>query len=129
MHLTPETFMDEYARRTNSHQFAQLAELIAPDAVFWFNDGSYAGLPAIQKAFEDTWKVLHNDHYDILQVQWIAIDQSSAACIYHFHWQTQIDGALREGGGRGTTVLRKNGSRWQVAHEHLSPYPRQDLLP
>ncbi len=50
--------MDEYARRTNSHQFAQLAALIAPDAVFWINDGSYTGLPAIQKAFEDTWKVL-----------------------------------------------------------------------
>jgi hypothetical protein len=44
MDATLEAFLAEYARRTNTHQFAAVAPLIAADAVYWFSDGSHRGL-------------------------------------------------------------------------------------
>jgi hypothetical protein len=52
MDATLEAFLAEYARRTNTHQFAAVAPLIAADAVYWFSDGSHRGLDSIRLAFE-----------------------------------------------------------------------------
>jgi len=123
MDASLETFLMEYARCTNTHQFDAVAPLIAEDAVYWFSDGSYRGLSSIRLAFERTWSIIHDEHYAIEDVEWLTVDTSSAACIYTFHWRGRIDGMLREGSGRGTTVLRQIDERWQVVHEHLSQLP------
>ncbi len=124
MTATPEQLMDEYALRTNTHQFSAVAELIAEDAVYWFNDGSFVGVDAIRQAFEKTWASIRDEIYSVEDVQWIGIDESVAACIYTFRWQGLVDGKTVRGSGRGTTVLRRRDGRWLVVHEHLSPFPK-----
>ncbi len=123
MGLTPAQLIEEYALRTNSHQFDAVADLIAEDAVYWFNDGSFVGCEAIRQAFEQTWAPIQNEIYRIEDLLWLAQDQQSAVCIYTFHWQGQVSDQLMHGSGRGTSVLRKVDERWLVVHEHLSPMP------
>jgi hypothetical protein len=48
--LTPEEFMQVY-EKSASHRFDEVDPLIADDAVFWFNDGSFSGKDSIRKAF------------------------------------------------------------------------------
>jgi ketosteroid isomerase-like protein len=123
MDATLETFLAEYARCTNTHQFDAVAPLIAADAVYWFSDGSHRGLASIRLAFERTWSIIQDEYYAIDDVEWLTVEGRSATCIYTFRWRGRIDGAIRAGSGRGTSVLRKVDERWQVVHEHLSPWP------
>jgi ketosteroid isomerase-like protein len=123
MNATLDAVLAEYARRTNTHRFDQVAPLLADDAVYWFSDGSYCGLGPIRQAFERTWALIQDEHYAIGDVEWLTVDSRSATCIYSFHWRGRIDGTLHEGRGRGTSVFRKFGEQWLVAHEHLSRWP------
>src|SRR5215831_14121928 len=84
---TPTQLMDEYAVRTNIHRFDNVAELIAEDAIFIFSDGTFRGLQAIRKAFEETWSYIRDEIYGIDNLQWLAVDDQIAVCIYNFHWQ------------------------------------------
>ena len=105
-----------YAERINRHDFDVLVDLIAPDAVFWFSDGSHQGLPAIRRAFEATWAALKDETYAISEIVWL----NEEACAYRFARQAMIDGVPQSGSGRGTSVFRRVGERWQIVHEHLS---------
>lgn len=121
---TPDALMAEYERRTNTHDFTQVAPLIADESVFWFNDGSFSGKAAIRAAFERTWALIEQERYRIDHLEWIARGDVVAVCTYQFHWQGVVEGRVVQGTGRGTSVLRRDQERWQVAHEHLSPIPR-----
>ena len=44
-----------YEDRINRHDFDLLIDLIAPDATFWFSDGTHRGIAEIRTAFEATW--------------------------------------------------------------------------
>ena len=112
-----------YERLINRHDFGLLVDLIAPDAVFWFADGSHAGLAEIRAAFEQTWQNLADETYWLDEVVWITDGDTSAACIYRFNWKATVDCKPRSGSGRGTTVLDRAAGRWQIVHEHLSAYP------
>lgn len=116
-------FLAEYIRRTNTHRFDEVAPLIAEDAVFWFSSGTFHGVAAIRAAFERTLAAIQDEDYAIEDVEWIAADEPTAACLYTFRWRGLIDGAAREGSGRGTTVMRHDGRRWLIVHEHLSAHP------
>ncbi len=124
MNETLNAFISEYERRTNTHQFAQVAELIAEDAVYWFSSGSYRDLSEIGAAFEATWKLIQNEVYTISEVEWLTVGEDSATVLYRYHWKGLIDGKESQGFGRGTNVLRKTKSGWKIVHEHLSPRPK-----
>jgi ketosteroid isomerase-like protein len=127
--MSPAEFMEWYAQCTNTHHFAEIAPLLADDAVYWFNDGSFVGIAEIKAAFEKTWEIIQDEHYAIENIQWLIIENTSAVCIYHFHWSGKINGnELQEGSGRGTSVLGKNADGWQVIHEHLSGMPLVDKI-
>jgi len=115
--------MTLYRERINAHRFDDLVPLIAPDAIFWFGDGSHVGLDAIRTAFEATWARLADETYWLDNLQWLATADAAAICCYRFHWQATIDGALAAGHGRGTSVLRLAPAGWQIVHEHLSSEP------
>ena len=117
-HLT--SFIDTYERATNSHDTAQLAPLIAHDAVYWFTDGSHRGREAILSAIADTFTAIRDETYRIYDLEWIVADDNQAVCRYRFSWTGIINGHPRSGGGRGTNVLIRSGDSWQVLHEHLS---------
>lgn len=121
MRLTPQGVLQAYEQRINQHDFALLVDLIAPDAVFWFSDGSHRGVEAIRVAFEKTWAALANETYWLDQCEWIAQDEEACACIYRFNWRSAQNGRPISGTGRGTTVLRLAAHDWQIVHEHLSP--------
>jgi ketosteroid isomerase-like protein len=122
--MTAAEFLREYERRTNTHCFENVAPLIANNALFWFNDGSFQGKDAIKQAFENTWAYIQEEQYSIDNVQWLVNEANSAVCTYIFHWQGISDGRKVQGIGRGTSVLRKVDARWQVVHEHLSALPQ-----
>lgn len=121
--MSPQDFMHEYERLTNTHDFANVAPLLADDAVYWFSDGSFEGVAEIRGAFERTWAIIQNERYAISDVRWFWQSDDSAACMYSFSWHGTVDGAPAEGSGRGTSLLRRDAGRWQVVHEHLSLRP------
>ena len=61
--LTPPALMAAYEQATNSHDISRVMPLIAPEATYWFTDGSYVGLDAIRSAIESKrageWRMLH----------------------------------------------------------------------
>jgi ketosteroid isomerase-like protein len=122
--VTPQDALKRYESLINLHQFDAVAPLIAHDAVFWFNDGSFAGHQAIRNAFERTWASLADETYWLTDLRWIAVGDVAASCIYHFNWKSSVDGREISGSGRGTSVLRNTvADGWQIVHEHLSGMP------
>jgi ketosteroid isomerase-like protein len=116
----PTEFIRAYERATNSHDIVQLTPLIAPDAVYWFSDGSHRGRDAVLAAIEETFTVIRDEIYRIDELEWIAADDEYAVCRYRFAWSGTVDGQPRTGGGRGTNVLVNRDGTWQMLHEHLS---------
>jgi ketosteroid isomerase-like protein len=112
-----------YEDRINQHDFDLLIDLIAPDATFWFSDGTHRGIAEIRAAFEATWRALADETYWLDQREWIAEGDSAAVCTYRFNWRATIGGVPSSGSGRGTTVLRRVDDRWSIVHEHLSRMP------
>lgn len=120
---TPQECLQEYERRTNTHSFAEVAPLIACDAIYWFSEGSYRGRDEIRQAFERTWAYILDERYSINNVHWLVVEEHTATCIYTFHWQGVTPNGPAEGSGRGTSIFRKRDDQWEVIHEHLSGLP------
>ena len=123
--MTPQDALEQYEALINLHQFEAVAPLIAEDAVFWFNDGSFVGIEAIQGAFERTWRSFSDETYWLTDRRWIAVGDEAASCLYQFNWTATVSGNRASGIGRGTTVLRKTVDGWKIVHEHLSGVPAQ----
>jgi ketosteroid isomerase-like protein len=117
--MTPQDLLKQYEAQINLHQFDLVAPLIADDAVFWFNDGSFAGKAAIRGASERTWARFANETYWLTDLRWIALGDKAASCIYQFNWKA----GSASGIGRGTSVFRHGADGWKIVHEHLSGQP------
>ncbi|GGA35003.1 YybH family protein [Pelagibacterium lentulum] len=124
MFTTPEEAMASYEKEIAVQSFDAVAKVIAPDAVFWFTNGSHIGLAAIRQAFEETWLTLVDETYWLTNLHWQAKGDRAAACTYQFNWKATVDGKPASGSGRGTTVLENRDGSWLIVHEHLSPDPR-----
>jgi ketosteroid isomerase-like protein len=114
------TFMRAYEHANNSHIWANVAPMIAPNATYWFTDGSYTGIDEIRQAVEATFEKLQDETYKISGLKWPVATDTVAVCTYRFSWQATIDGVKQSGNGRGTNVLEKRNGSWQIVHEHLS---------
>ena len=121
--LTAEltAFMAGYARATNSHDVAEVQPHIAPDASYWFSDGSFQGLAEITRAIERTFATIQQEVYTISDLHWILVSNEHAVCRYRFSWTGLVGGQPRSGAGRGTNVLERRNGNWLMLHEHLSP--------
>jgi ketosteroid isomerase-like protein len=120
-----DEFLSRYEQASNSHEFDQVAPLLADDAVYWFSNGTYVGIEAIRRAFETTWAAILDEDYRITDVRWLAATDETAACVYTYSWSGMIGGQRRSGGGRGTNVLRRVATGWHIVHEHLSQPQQQ----
>ncbi|MGR9463062.1 YybH family protein [Rhizobium leguminosarum] len=120
----PQELLAEYERSLAEHSFDAVESLISADAVFWFNDGSYSGHSAIRSAFEATFAAFPLERYWLENVEWIALSETSAACIYQFRWKATTSAGEVFGGGRGTTVMRIENGSWKIVHMHLSQEPK-----
>ncbi|MFB9951423.1 YybH family protein [Rhizobium puerariae] len=121
--MTPQDHMKLYEAKINLRRFEEVEPLVSADATFWFTDGTHHGLDDIRNAFEKTWAQLGNETYWLEDVDWVAVGDQAASCIYRFRWKAEIDGRTLEGEGRGTTVLSREGPNWKIVHEHLSRFP------
>jgi hypothetical protein len=87
-----EELLADYERGLAMHTFDAVERFIASDAVFWFNDGSHRGLPAIRAAFEATFAAFPLERYWLEDVRWIASSETAAACVYRFRWEATTSG-------------------------------------
>ena len=121
--MSAKSPLEKYEKQINTHDFNDVSSLISEDAIFWFSSGSHEGHAAIKAAFEKTWSLIQEETYWLSDIKWLSETQEFAACVYTFHWKGKISGNMREGSGRGTTVLRKYDGVWKIVHEHLSNFP------
>ncbi|HWZ65455.1 MAG TPA: nuclear transport factor 2 family protein [Patescibacteria group bacterium] len=115
-----EAFMEAYEAANNTHVWPNVQPFISPTATYWFTDGSYTGISAIQKAIEATFASIQNEDYKVSDIHWPVVNSDVAVCTYDFSWKGMVNGNPKSGQGRGTNVLRKHNSSWQIVHEHLS---------
>ncbi|MFF8022053.1 nuclear transport factor 2 family protein [Streptomyces sp. NPDC007896] len=94
--------------------------MIAPDAVYWFSDGSHRGREAVLSAIAETFATIRDDIYQIDALEWITHSNGRAVCRYRFTWTGTVDGQPRSGTGCGANVLVNNAGAWQLLHGHLS---------
>lgn len=97
---TPQDLMREYAMQTNTHDFNQIAPLIAADAVYFFTEGAYSSKDELRAAFERTWATIRDEDYRIEDICWLACDERIAVCMYRFRWSGMVDGQPRRRGTR-----------------------------
>ncbi|HYB76128.1 MAG TPA: nuclear transport factor 2 family protein [Nitrososphaerales archaeon] len=123
--MTPEDFIQVYEKKSASHRFDEVDPLIADDAVFWFNDGSFSGKDSIRKAFDRTSTFeIQDERYWLDNLRWLVKAEGFAVCIFSYHWTGVVEGVFKNlGDGRGTCVLRAFESGWKISHEHLSREP------
>jgi len=114
------SFMHQYERATNRHDFGELVPLIADDATYWFTEGSYHGIVAIRGAIERTFTTILDEVYRIEDLEWVAVTDNLAVCRYRFRWTGTVDGEPASGQGRGTNVVTRHNGEWKMLHEHLS---------
>jgi|SRR3989344_65634 len=113
-------FLKKYEEATNSHKFNNVRPLISPEAVYFFSNENLFGIAEIEKAFTDTFNTIKDEIYSINDIQWLAISDVVAVCVYNFHWVGTIGGKRTKGSGRGTNALVRSGDNWLMVHEHLS---------
>jgi len=123
--MNHETALSNYVDSLNTHSWDQIAPFLTDDAVFLFTEDTFVGKEPAKAAFEKTFKMIQNEVFSLHDISWTAVTEEMASCHYEFRWKGLIDGQEASGGGRGTTILRKVGGRWLIAHEHLGPYPRK----
>ncbi|MFD8386811.1 nuclear transport factor 2 family protein [Streptomyces sp. NPDC059679] len=79
-------FIRAYEQATNSHDITRLVPLIAPEAVYWFSDGSHRGREAVLSAITKTFATIRDEIYEINDLEWIAHSDDHAVCRYRFTW-------------------------------------------
>jgi hypothetical protein len=70
--------MAEYERAANGHDLERILPLIADDATYWFTDGSYRGRKEIAGALERTFAAIHDEAYEISELEWVALTEELA---------------------------------------------------
>lgn len=112
--------MREYEAANNSRVLERVLAHIAPDASYWFSDGSHYGHAEIRVALLNTFEAIQEEKYSIHELTWVTVSSDIAVCRYHFSWTGLVEGQPRSGIGRGTNVLVKHDSGWLIEHEQLT---------
>ncbi len=120
-------FLHRFESLAMQEDFALLRPLIDQRAYFRFNDGDFLGLPAIEAAFEKTWRgdpTVKKARFYLTDIVVISTDHSSAAATYTYHWEGHQGARGFQVHGRGTRVLAHDGTGFRIVHEHLSRFPK-----
>lgn len=118
-----ENALYEYITATNTHNFKNVRECIDNNAVYWFSNKSCVSVDSISDYFNHVWSIIKDEKYEAKNVEWISVSETSATCIYNYHWEGYVDNELKSGGGRATNIFNKKDGKWILIHEHLSPFP------
>jgi ketosteroid isomerase-like protein len=120
--MTPDDFPRQYEQVLGTHQWSQVAPLIHERACVTFSTGQvHKGKPAVQQAFEANFASIQDEHYEMLNVHWIVQNADMAVYLFDFRWTGQVGDREAHGGGRGKSVIVREGESWQLLAEHLGP--------
>ena len=121
-------FLNEFEALAEKEDFSLIENMIDENAFFRFNDGDFVGRPAIQAAFEKTWRgdpTIKKARFYLTDILVVAADECSASATYTYNWegaQGDVEFTVR---GRGTRILLARPDGFRIVHEHLSRYPRR----
>ena len=119
-------FLHHFEELAMQEDFALLRDLIDEQACFRFNDGDFVGRPAIQAAFEKTWRgdpSVRKARFYLSDIVVLTTDRASATATYTYNWEGSQGSRDFRVQGRGTRVLRHENGRFSIIHEHLSRFP------
>jgi uncharacterized protein DUF4440 len=119
-------FLHRFESLAEQEDFALIRDMISEGAYVRFNDGDFMGRPAIQAAFEKTWRgdpTIKKARFYLTDIKVLTVDNRTATTTYTYNWEgSQGDRAFTVR-GRGTRVLVWDGSGLTIVHEHLSRFP------
>ena len=119
-------FLNHFEDVAMKEDFSLLQDMIDEQAYFRFNDGDFVGRKAIQAVFEKTWKgdpSVKKDRFYLSYIVVLTTDRASATATYTFNWEGAQGTREFKIQGRGTRVLKHDGGRFRIVHEHLSRFP------
>ena len=117
-----EEFVTAYETALATQNWVEVEPLIHKDACVTFSSGKvHRGKDAVRRAFAGNFGTIADETYRVSNVHWVRKDREYAAYLFDFDWTGLIDGEPASGGGRGTCVLVKAGTSWQLLVEHLGP--------
>jgi ketosteroid isomerase-like protein len=120
-------FLHEFESIAEREDFSLIREMIDENAYFRFNDGDFIGRPAIQAAFEKTWRgdpTVKKARFYLADIAVLTIDENTATATYTYNWEGAQGERTFVIRGRGTRVLVHHEGRFRIVHEHLSRFPR-----
>lgn len=117
-----DEFITAYETGLASQNWAEVESLIHEDACVTFSSGTvHRGKDAVRRAFEGNFAAIADETYRISNVHWVRRGRECAIYLFAFDWTGLIDGKIASGGGRGTCVLVRESTSWQLLVEHLGP--------
>ena len=120
-------FLHEFERLAEREDFALIREMIDEQAYFRFNDGDFVGRPAVQAAFEKTWRgdpTVRKARFYLSDIKVLTVDDKTATATYTYNWEGSQGDRVFAIRGRGTRVLVREAGGLRIIHEHLSRFPR-----
>ena len=120
--MTAEDFVSAYEEALASQRWALVEPLVHEDACVTFSNGAvHIGKTAVRNAYEANFSAIEDEEYRISNVHWVRRGEDVSVYVFDFAWRGRMDGRDVKGAGRGTSVLVRNGSDWQLLAEHLGP--------
>jgi len=119
--MTPQDLVKKYEKAIANQAWESIEPLMHDDVCVTFSAGTFKGKLEVQKAFEKNFVAIKEEKYSITNLYWVYLGSENAVCLYSFNWQGIINGQVASGSGRGTSVLIKSDSTWQILTEHLGP--------
>ena len=119
--MTPTLFVAAYEDARASQNWDIVAPLIHDDCVATFTSGTYRGKNEVEVIFRRNFASIKGEHYAITNVHWVKQSDGFAVFTFDYQWSGVIAGKSASGGGRGSSVIVKSGTGWQLISEHLGP--------
>jgi len=127
--VTPQevvAFLQEFEALAEREDFDLIRDRIDEHAFFRFNDGDFVGRPAIQAAFERTWRgdpTVVKARFYLSDIVVLTVDDRTATATYTYTWEGAQGDRTFAVHGRGTRVLVRGDAGFRIVHEHLSRFP------
>jgi len=118
--------LEKYINATNSHNFAEVAECLHQDAVYYFTNKTCIGTSQIKEYFENGWNLIKEEKYWATDVEYLLESPTTLVCTYRYNFSGYMDDKHISGGGRATNVFVRDSEYepWKLIHEHLSHMPK-----
>ncbi len=118
--MTPQDFIKNYEKALATQDWKNVAPLMAEQASVTFSNGVvHMGKAAVKMAFEKNFALIKNEAYNISNVRWLLLGETTAVYLFEFSWKGIINGKAAGGNGIGTSVLIREQDKWVLLTEHL----------